>query len=81
MNLLSGELLGSYIYHGSWMSLSQLHITALHDQNVLVPQVTPEMRVDDAEFEENEVYAIDIVVRVPLGLPDIYSSAIVGVYE
>jgi len=27
------------------------------------PQVTPEMRVDDQEFEENEVYAIDIVVR------------------
>ena len=34
-------------------------------------QVTPEMRVDDAEFEENEVYAIDIVVRLrsPLAGP------------
>lgn len=26
-------------------------------------QVTSEMRVEDQEFEENEVYAIDIVVR------------------
>ena len=25
----------------------------------------PEHRVEDAEFEENEVYAIDIVVRAP----------------
>ena len=29
-------------------------------------QVTPDMRVDDQEFEENEVYALDIVVR-PIG--------------
>ena len=41
-------------------------------------QVTPEMRIDDAEFEENEVYAIDIVVRVPPGLPDVQSFANVG---
>lgn len=32
------------------------------DGNKVVLNVTsPEMRVDDAEFEENEVYAIDIV--------------------
>ena len=51
------------------------------DSCILGAQVTPEMRVDDAEFEENEVYAIDIVVRFLPGSPDAQSFVNVGMYE
>ncbi|GAB2254072.1 hypothetical protein Droror1_Dr00021881 [Drosera rotundifolia] len=40
------------------------------DGNKVVLSVsTPEVRVDDAEFDENEVYAVDIVARTGEGKP------------
>jgi methionine aminopeptidase len=43
---------------------------------VILSAASPETRVDDAEFEENEVYAIDIVTSTGDGKVRDYDSGI-----
>ncbi|KAK1286949.1 Methionine aminopeptidase 2A [Acorus calamus] len=52
------------------------------DGNKVVLSVTnPETRVDDAEFEENEVYAIDIVTSTGEGKPKLLDEKQTTIYK
>lgn len=52
------------------------------DGNKVVLNVSgPEMRVDDAEFEENEVYAIDIVTSTGEGKPKLLDEKQTTIYK
>lgn len=52
------------------------------DGNKVVLSVTnPEVRVDDAEFEENEVYAVDIVASTGEGKPKMFDEKQTTIYK
>ncbi|KAI5057193.1 hypothetical protein GOP47_0027828 [Adiantum capillus-veneris] len=52
------------------------------DANKVVLSVTnPETRVDDAEFEENEVYAVDIVMSTGEGKPKLLDEKQTTIYK
>lgn len=48
---------------------------------VILSAASPETRVDDAEFEENEVYAIDIVASTGEGKPKLLDEKQTTVYK
>lgn len=52
------------------------------DANKVILSVTnPETRVDDAEFEENEVYAVDIVMTTGEGKPKLLDERQTTIYK
>ena len=53
----------------------QLKQYVIDGNKCILARPSPEHRVEDAEFEENEVYAIDIVVSPLVGFRDQESRA------
>ncbi|KAL4564063.1 hypothetical protein LXL04_028113 [Taraxacum kok-saghyz] len=56
--------------------MSPVVLHSAGDQNA-----NPETRVDDVEFEENEVYAIDIVTSTGDGKPKLFDEKQTTIYK
>ncbi|RWR97574.1 ERBB-3 BINDING PROTEIN 1-like protein [Cinnamomum micranthum f. kanehirae] len=59
----------------------QLKQFVIDGNKVILSVTNPEMRVDDAEFEENEVYAIDIVTSTGDGKPRLLDEKQTTIYK
>ncbi|RZC78065.1 hypothetical protein C5167_002276 [Papaver somniferum] len=59
----------------------QLKQFVIDGNKVILSVSNPETRVDDAEFEENEVYAIDIVVSTGEGKPKLVDEKQTTIYK
>ncbi|GAB2230246.1 hypothetical protein Droror1_Dr00014504 [Drosera rotundifolia] len=59
----------------------QLKQFVIDGNKVVLSVSTPEVRVDDAEFEENEVYAVDIVASTGEGKPKLLDEKQTTIYK
>ncbi|KAL9267336.1 ERBB-3 BINDING PROTEIN 1-like protein [Drosera capensis] len=59
----------------------QLKQFVIDGNKVVLSVSTPEVRVDDAEFEENEVYAVDIVASTGEGKPKLLDEKQTSIYK
>ncbi|GAB2272970.1 ERBB-3 BINDING PROTEIN 1 [Dionaea muscipula] len=59
----------------------QLKQFVIDGNKVVLSVSSPEMRVDDAEFEENEVYAVDIVASTGEGKPRLLDEKQTTIYK
>ncbi|GAB2295988.1 ERBB-3 BINDING PROTEIN 1 [Dionaea muscipula] len=59
----------------------QMKQFVIDGNKVILIVSSPEMRVDDAEFEENEVYAVDIVVSTGEGKPKLLDEKQTTIYK
>nr|DAD28059.1 TPA_asm: hypothetical protein HUJ06_029527 [Nelumbo nucifera] len=59
----------------------QLKQFVIDGNKVILSVTSPETRVDDAEFEENEVYAIDIVTSTGDGKPKLLDEKQTTIYK
>ncbi|KAJ8425065.1 hypothetical protein Cgig2_004289 [Carnegiea gigantea] len=59
----------------------QLKQFVIDGNKVVLSVSSPEMRVDDAEFEENEVYAVDIVTSTGEGKPKMLDEKQTTIYK
>ncbi|XP_058110299.1 ERBB-3 BINDING PROTEIN 1 [Magnolia sinica] len=59
----------------------QLKQFVIDGNKVILSVTSPETRVDDAEFEENEVYAIDIVTSTGDGKPKLLDERQTTIYK
>uniref|UniRef100_A0A7C9CPJ4 ERBB-3 BINDING PROTEIN 1 n=1 Tax=Opuntia streptacantha TaxID=393608 RepID=A0A7C9CPJ4_OPUST len=59
----------------------QLKQFVIDGNKVVLSVSSPEMRVDDAEFEENEVYAVDIVTSTGEGKPRMLDEKQTTIYK
>uniref|UniRef100_A0A0A0KXL3 Uncharacterized protein n=1 Tax=Cucumis sativus TaxID=3659 RepID=A0A0A0KXL3_CUCSA len=59
----------------------QLKQFVIDGNKVILSVSNPETRVDDAEFEENEIYAIDIVTSTGEGKPKLLDEKQTTIYK
>ncbi|KAL5748115.1 hypothetical protein ACOSP7_025152 [Xanthoceras sorbifolium] len=59
----------------------QLKQFVIDGNKVVLSVSSPETRVDDAEFEENEVYAVDIVISAGDGKPKLLDERETTIYK
>lgn len=59
----------------------QLKQFVIDGNKVILSVASPDMRVDDAEFEENEVYAVDIVTSTGEGKPKMLDERQTTIYK